>query len=147
MSNADPLPNPARTVLRRHIEWADTDAAGIYHWTTAGRLAEAAEAHLHTQLGIDGVTFGATPRLGVTLEFKRSLVFNDAVDVEIAVETIGRSSVSYAVTIGTRDGDGPAVTGSVKACFIDRETRRATPWPDAVREALSAGGPQPAADR
>jgi acyl-CoA thioesterase FadM len=38
--------------LRRRTEWIDTDAAGIYHWTTVFRFAEAAEAALHTALGI-----------------------------------------------------------------------------------------------
>jgi len=36
-----------------------TDAAGIYHWTTVFRFAEAAEAALHTALGIEQITFGA----------------------------------------------------------------------------------------
>ena len=47
-SDSDGLPDPARILLRRRIEWMDTDAAGIYHWTTVFRLAEAAEAALHT---------------------------------------------------------------------------------------------------
>ncbi|HKE78066.1 MAG TPA: thioesterase family protein [Solirubrobacteraceae bacterium] len=30
MSHDEPLPDPARIVLARRIEWIDTDAAGIY---------------------------------------------------------------------------------------------------------------------
>src|ERR687887_445643 len=63
MSHETQLTDPARVVLRRRIEWMDTDAAGIYHWTTVFRLAEAAEAALHTALGIVDLTFGATPRV------------------------------------------------------------------------------------
>ena len=68
MSHDDRLSDPARVVLKRRIEWMDTDAAGIYHWTTAFRLAEAAEAALHTALGIADFTFGATPRVAVSGE-------------------------------------------------------------------------------
>jgi acyl-CoA thioesterase FadM len=132
------LPNPARIVLRRRIEWIDTDAAGIYHWTTAFRLAEAAEAALHTALGIADRTFGVTPRVSVAAEFQRPLVFNDPVEVELAVEAVGRTSVRYALNI--TGPDGPAMSGQVTACLIDRETRRAVGWPDDLRERLENGG-------
>jgi acyl-CoA thioesterase FadM len=142
MSHDDGLPDPARIVLHRRIEWIDTDAAGIYHWTTAFRLAEAAEAALHTALGIADFTFGATPRLAVSASFSRPLRFNDPVDVELAVAAIGRASLDYRMSISAEDG--PAAEGSVKVCLIDRSTGRATPWPDDIRERLAAGGLQDA---
>jgi acyl-CoA thioesterase FadM len=142
MSHDDRLPDPARVVLERRIEWMDTDAAGIYHWTTAFRLAEAAEAAMHTALGIADFTFGATPRVAVSASFTRALRFNDLVEVALAVEAIGRTSVQYRLTISA--DAGPAVDGSLKACLIDRSTGRAVPWPADVRERLAAGGLQPA---
>jgi acyl-CoA thioester hydrolase len=142
MSHDDRLPDPARVVLKRRIEWMDTDAAGIYHWTTAFRLAEAAEAAMHTALGIADFTFGATPRVAVSASFTRALRFNDLVDVALAVEAIGRTSVQYRLTISA--DAGPAVDGRLKACLIDRSTGRAVPWPADVRERLAAGGLQPA---
>jgi acyl-CoA thioester hydrolase len=129
---------PARISLRRRIEWIDTDAAGIYHWTTAFRLAEAAEAALHTALGFADVTFGATPRVRVRADFKRALRFNDAVDVTLAVVDVGRTSVRYALAIAHEEA--PAVEGEIVSCLIDRETRRAIPWPDDIRAALETGG-------
>jgi acyl-CoA thioesterase FadM len=123
-------------VLQRRIEWIDTDAAGIYHWTTAFRLAEAAEAALHTELGIAGFTFGATPRVSVDAQFQRPLRFNDPVEVELAVESVGRSSVRYAFSV--TGPDGVAMTGHVTSALIDRETLRAAPWPDPVRAKLAA---------
>jgi acyl-CoA thioesterase FadM len=142
MSHDDGLSDPARVVLKRRIEWMDTDAAGIYHWTTAFRLAEAAEAALHTALGIAHFTFGATPRVAVSASFTHALRFNDLVDVALAVEAIGRTSVEYRLTITAEAG--PAVDGTLKACLIDRSTGRATPWPADVRERLAGGGLQDA---
>jgi acyl-CoA thioesterase FadM len=134
------LSDPARVVLRRRVEWMDTDAAGIYHWTTAFRFAEAAEAALHTALGIADVTFGATPRVHVEADFRRPLLFNEFVEIELAVRALGRSTIDYALAI--HGSAGPAVAGGITACFIDRETRRAARWPEHVRERLAAGGLQ-----
>jgi acyl-CoA thioester hydrolase len=142
MSHDQELPDPARVVLRRRIEWMDTDAAGIYHWTTVFRLAEAAEAALHTALGIADFTFGATPRVAVEATFARSLRFNDPVEVSLAVTRVGRSSVAYALAI---DGDaGRAAQGAVTSVLIDRATGRAAAWPDEIRAALREGGLQAA---
>jgi acyl-CoA thioester hydrolase len=121
--------------IRRRIEWMDTDAAGIYHWTTVFRLAEAAEASLHNALGIADRTFGATPRLRAAGDFQTPLRFNDVVDVTLRVTGVGRSSVIYAAEV--RRGDELAATAEIVACLIDRESKRATPWPDDIREALS----------
>jgi acyl-CoA thioesterase FadM len=144
MSHENELPDPARVVLNRRIEWMDTDAAGISHWTTVFRLAEAAEAALHTALGIADYTFGATPRVAVQASFARSLRFNDPVEVALTVTGLGRTSVEYGLAI-TGDG-GLAAEGSVKTCLIDRDTGRAIPWPDEIRAKLSGAGPQRAPD-
>jgi acyl-CoA thioesterase FadM len=132
------LPDPATIVLRRRIEWIDTDAAGIYHYTTAFRLAEAAEAAMHTALGIADRTFGLTPRLAVQVEFRRALRFNDEVEVTLAVAALGRSSVRYALTVA--GAAGVAVEGELTACLIDRDTGRATEWPEDMRARLASAG-------
>jgi acyl-CoA thioesterase FadM len=131
------VPAPASVSLRRRIEWMDTDAAGIYHWTTAFRLAEAAEAELHTRLGIEGITFGRTPRVAVEARFHRPLRFNDEVDVELAVERVGGASVTYRLVI--TGPEGVAVEGGLTACFVSAAKDGAEPWPDEVRAALEAG--------
>src|SRR5262249_51635741 len=102
-------------------------------------LAEAAEAALHTELGIADRTFGVTPRVSVAAEFHRPLRFNDPVEVELTVESVGRSSVRYALAI--TGPDGPAMRGNVTACLIDGTTKRAIAWPDDLRAALEGGGP------
>ena len=112
----------------------DTDAAGIYHYTTAFRFAEAAEAALHTEAGIDHITFGATPRVSVGFDFERPVKFNEEVEVGIAVTALGHSSITYEVTL-THAGEHVG-TGRIVGVFIDRSSGRAIPWPDEVRTAL-----------
>jgi acyl-CoA thioesterase FadM len=137
-SSPGDLTDPARIVLARRIEWMDTDAAGIYHYTTVFRLAEAAEAELHARLGIDHLTFGATPRLNVSAAFRRPLGFNDLVEVELEVTSIGRSSLAYRFRISNEDH--VAAEGEILLCYIDRATGRSSPWPEEVRHRLATGG-------
>jgi acyl-CoA thioester hydrolase len=138
------LPDPARIRIRHRVEWLDTDAAGIYHWTTVGRFAEAAEAALHNALGITDVTFGSTPRVSVAFEFTRALHFNDEVSVDFAVQAVGRSSARYRIVVRDRQ-DRVAATGTLTTCLVDASLQRSRPWPDRVRAALTSAGAQNAA--
>jgi YbgC/YbaW family acyl-CoA thioester hydrolase len=132
--------SPASITLRRRIEWADTDAAGIYHWSTALRLAEVAEAALHTALGFADRTFGVTPRLHISCDFSAPLRFNDLVEVQLVVTDVGRTSQTHEVTV--RHDGRVAATAKVVICHVDAETGQPTPWPDDIRELLASAGPQ-----
>lgn len=114
----------------------DTDAAGIYHWTTVFRLAEAAEAELHTALGIAELTFGAMPRISASFNFKRPLRFNDAVEIVLQVDRVGRSSIRYAIQV--LGPDGLAANGRISACLIDRESGSPAVWPAKVHRLLTS---------
>jgi acyl-CoA thioesterase FadM len=131
---------PAAITIRRRIEWMDTDAAGIYHWTSVFRLSEAAEAALHGALGIDHRTFGVTPRVAVNCEFRRSLRFNDIVYVRIAVTTLGRSSIKYAIEV--TGPEGLAAEGALTACLVEKDAGRPSEWPDDLRRLLAQAGEQ-----
>ena len=124
--------------VARRIEWMDTDAAGIYHYSTLLRLAEAAEAELHTTCGVAHITFGGTPRAHIEFDFKRPVKFNDEVITEIAVAALGRTSIIYELTF-THEAELVA-TGKIVAVFIDRDSRRPAPWPDELRAALAPTG-------
>jgi YbgC/YbaW family acyl-CoA thioester hydrolase len=125
---------PAIT-LKRRIQWIDTDAAGRWHFTTAFRLAEEAEAELHRSLGVADLTFGRTPRRKVECEFLVPLKFDDEIDVTLSVEKVGRTSVTYALSL-ERDGE-VAARGSLVMVYIDPGTEQAVELPEPVRRALS----------
>lgn len=133
--------DPARVTLVRRIEWGDTDAAGVYHWATVFRLVEAAEAVLHDRLGIRGYTFGTTPRVHVSCDFRRELSFFDAVRVELAVTDVGRSSVRYAFTLAREGEEGSAAEGELVAVHVSGQPGgTSAPWPGEIREKLADGG-------
>lgn len=132
---------PASVVIQRRIEWIDTDAAGHYHYSTAFRLSEAAEAVLHDRLGIRDETFGRTPRVRVSADLRATLHFHDLVDTTYEVSRVGRTSVSYGFRI--HRGDRLAVEGEVVSVLLDRPEGDLVPWPDRWREQLLTAGPQP----
>lgn len=113
----------------------DTDAAGVWHNTTAIRWTEDAEAELHRSLGIIDRTFGLTPRVHLEYDFGVPLHFDDEVLVHLSVAELGSSSVTYEVTVDR--GEERAATGRLIAVLTDGETRRPRPWPDDLRSALS----------
>jgi acyl-CoA thioesterase FadM len=130
---------PASIRIRRRVEWMDTDAAGIYHWTTIGRFAEAAEAALFQALGIPAQTLELTPRLRVQLEFRRPLRFGDEAWAELTVAAVGRTSLRYALRVTDLD-ENPVADGEIVCCLLDAERTRARPWPDDMRVAFQTRG-------
>lgn len=121
----------------------DTDAAGIYHWATVFRLLEAAEAELHERLGIRETTFGRTPRVHVTCDFRRELRFFDLVELTLAVSRVGRSSATYHFTLADAAPDKTAAEGTLVVAFTTGSPGgRAMPWPADLRDRLLNGGDQ-----
>jgi len=90
------------TVTRR-VEFRDTDAAGIAHYSTFFTAFEAAEHDFLRSLGLsvkltleDGTY--SFPRVQASCQYRRPLVFEQPYAIEVAVTRLGRSSVTYAGT-------------------------------------------------
>lgn len=130
---------PASIVWRGRLDWADTDAAGIAHWTAVFRLVERAEAALFTALGHAEV-FGIAPRTGVEVRYRGPLRFNDEVEVELAVTKVGASTVRYSFVVS--GPAGVAAEGKLGACIVDPETFASVAMSADLRERLGGAGPQ-----
>jgi YbgC/YbaW family acyl-CoA thioester hydrolase len=123
----------ASIAIRRRIQWFDTDSSTKYHNTAPLRLMEEAEAALLDRLGIVREVYGWLPRRHVTIDYQRPLRFWDEVEVHLAVEEVGLTSVTYGFRI-RKDAEDHA-SGSVVAVYID-EQGRPRRWPDAFRSLL-----------
>jgi acyl-CoA thioester hydrolase len=121
-------------VIRRRLDWADTDAAGYWHHSTFWKYAEAGEAELMRSLGLSGLTFGATPRRSVAAEFLRPIYFDDEVEIRFEVDEVGRTSTRYRITLSV-DGEA-AATGTLSVVLVGDDGRPA-PWPDEARRLLA----------
>lgn len=86
---------------RRRVEFRDTDAAGIVHFSAFFFWMESAEHELLRSAGVAVVdqpvegTVASWPRVSATCDYLSAARFGDELDIVVAVEAIGRSSVTY----------------------------------------------------
>jgi acyl-CoA thioester hydrolase len=132
------MAEPASIVIRRRIQWFDTDASSKYHNTAPLRLMEEAEAVLLDRLGIVREVYGWLPRRRVEIDYHRPLRFWDEVEVHLQVLAVGGTSVTYGFRI-SRDNEDHA-EGNVVAVLIDSEGRSLR-WPEEWRRLLAESGP------
>lgn len=136
---------PALTT-RRRVEFRDTDAAGIVHFSAFFLWMESAEHELLRSCGIPVVESGAGgpgvdvswPRVSAGCDYVSAVRFGDEVDVAVSVEKLGTTSVTYGFAF-THAGV-PVAKGRVVAvrCQL-RPGRRpeAVPIPDDVAARLA----------
>jgi acyl-CoA thioester hydrolase len=90
---------PFRTT--RRVDFADTDVAGIVHFSNFFRYMEAAEVAFLRELGLsvqmpyEGQELGF-PRVSASCDFVRPARFDDLLTIAVRVHKVGRKSVTYA---------------------------------------------------
>ena len=113
---------PIEYRYQRRVQFHETDQAGIVHFSWYFKYMEEAEHALWRHLGMSIAPpepeFGF-PRVNATCDFKAPLKFEDEVEVQIVVESIGRSSLRYACTL--RRGTEVVATGSMTSVCVKRD--------------------------
>lgn len=136
---SDAMSEPASIVVRRRVEWADTDASGKYHNTVAFKLAEQAETRLLDALGLLEDVYGRLPRVHMSADLTEPLRFNDEVEVDLRVEEVGKTSLTYGFDI--RKGGRSVAVGRMIAVLLRGPGQREE-WPAEHRRVLQQAGPQ-----
>jgi len=131
--------SPASILVQRRIEWPGTDASGHWHNTAAFRLIEVAETALLERIGLLDEIYGRLPRVHITADFQRLLMFRDLLDCHIVVAHIGRTSITYHFEI--RRDDEVCVTAEVVATLLTQDGQP-TEWLETHRDRLMGAGPQ-----
>ncbi len=85
----------------RNVEFAETDMAGIVHFSNYFRWMESCEMAFCRELALPLVDFSpgqATgwPRVNVHCEFHAPFRFGDVVQVQLLVQKIGTKAITYA---------------------------------------------------
>ena len=86
--------------LTRRVEFRETDAAGIVHFSCFFHYMEEAEHAMLRSLGLsvqmphDGVTL-SWPRVSARCEYEGPIRFDDLVDIRVTLGRIGEKSVTY----------------------------------------------------
>jgi 4-hydroxybenzoyl-CoA thioesterase/acyl-CoA thioester hydrolase len=130
-------------VTHRRVEFADTDMAGIVHFSRFFVFMETAEHALRRHLGHEvqgvdgeGVPIG-WPRVAVSCDYRSPARFGDELDLEVWVVELGRSSVTFGVRF--RRGDVVLAEGRMTSvcCRLAPEVRPVA-IPADLAERLSA---------
>lgn len=130
---------PALTT-RRRVEFRDTDAAGIVHFSAFFLWMESAEHELLRAAGLqvfeplpDGET-ASWPRVSASCDYKSAVRFGDEVEIRAWVADVGRSSATFAFRF--EHGGMPVAEGKIVAvrCLM-RPGRK--PEPVAIPEETS----------
>lgn len=96
------MPQTIRT--SRRVEFRDTDAAGIVHFSVFFTYMEEAEHELWRQIGLsvkhkfdDGVL--TWPRVSAHCDYVSPIRFEDIVDIDVQVERLGAKSIVFAFAL------------------------------------------------
>jgi acyl-CoA thioester hydrolase len=110
----------------RRVTFADTDMAGIAHFTSVLRWVEEAEAAWWRSHGRalcehepDGTIVG-WPKVAVSVEYHAPIHFEDLLAVTLAVERDGRTSRTWSFTIERKSDGVETATGVITVVHVAR---------------------------
>jgi YbgC/YbaW family acyl-CoA thioester hydrolase len=86
----------------RRVQFAETDLAGIVHFSTMFRFMEEAEHAMWRAAGLTIAERGSDlgwPRLSAALEFRNPLRFEDEFEVWVRIAALKRRTIEYEFTI------------------------------------------------
>ena len=109
-------------VLKRRVQFHETDTAGIVHFSCFYRYMEEAEHALWRAAGLSIAPPDAAvgfPRVAASFDFHRPLRFEDEFEVRIRIAAIGARSIRYTAHV-TKDGAAVATGGLTVACVAKR---------------------------
>ena len=87
---------------RRRVQFAETDLAGIVHFSVMFLYMEEAEHAMWRAAGLsiaDPTSDLAWPRLSASLEFRNPLRFEEEFDVRLQISALKTRMIEYACTI------------------------------------------------
>lgn len=135
------MPQPSFSISRR-VEFRDTDAAGIVHFSVFFTYMEEAEHEFLRSLGLNILLNDAEgqlsfPRVSASCDYHSPLRFEDNVEMTIRLCHVGKSSISYEIEFAT--AGRTAANGKITAVccrILPDGAIRPISIPDWIREKL-----------
>jgi 4-hydroxybenzoyl-CoA thioesterase/acyl-CoA thioester hydrolase len=133
----------------RRIEFRDTDAAGIAHFSSFFVAMEQIEHEFLRSLGLSVLSSDEAgpiswPRVAANCDYSGAARFEDVLDAQLTVDYLGQKSVTYRVRFAHRGR--PVAEGTITAvcCRLDGGLWQSIPIPDAFRHKLEPFVAEPA---
>lgn len=131
--------------IRRRVQFAETDMAGIVHFANYFRWMEEVEHAFFRSLGLSvamtltGIELG-WPRVSVACEFYGPLRFEEEVELRLRVTKVGGKSLSYEVDMLLGDKLVALGKSTSVCCQHTPQGLQAIAIPDPIREKLASSG-------
>jgi acyl-CoA thioesterase FadM len=133
--NIAAMTSPANHIHRRRVEFADTDAAGVAHFSRLLAMVEEAEHGFFRERGIPILTAdSAWPVVKSEVDFCGACRFGEEIEIRLGDFHPGKSSLAYAFE-GAIDGR-KVFSGKMTKCHISPATGRSAEIPAELREVL-----------
>lgn len=128
--------------LTRRVQFHETDAAGLVHFSVFFRYMEEAEHALWREAGLSIAPRGSEigwPRLETSFEFREALRFEDEFEIEIRVVEVASRKIRYECRL-TKAGAHVATGRLTIVCVrkVAGEPMRAVAIPREIAERLRA---------
>ncbi len=112
---------------RRRVEFRDTDAAGIVHFSVFFAYMEQAEHELLRSLGLSviqkvGDRTISWPRVHAECNYRKPARFEDELEIQVSVSRIGDKSLTYQFSF--RLGADSIADGQIVAACCEVENRQ-----------------------
>jgi len=124
------------------IRFGDIDHAGIVYYPRFLHYFHVAlEEFFGQALGVDYPTLIDEHRIGLPTvhletDFSKSLRFGDAIEVEVSVLKIGKSSITFGYRVFKQGEDRPWTQGHNVVVCLDMDTFKKKDVPDWLRQKL-----------
>jgi YbgC/YbaW family acyl-CoA thioester hydrolase len=137
---------PSAFSILRRVQFAETDMAGIVHFSNYFRMMEEVEHAFFRSLGLsvamqyEGMHVG-WPRVSVSCDYFGPVRFEQEVELKLRVARLGEKSFNYEVDFLV-EGRRMALGKTTSVCCELRPdgTMRSIPIPAAIREKLAPAG-------
>ena len=107
---------------RRRVQFQETDASGIVHFTNFFKYAEEAEHAMWREAGLtieSSTSEIGWPRVAASFEYLKALYFQDEIDVHLRIIAKSGKTIQYRSVL-TRNGIVVAVGTSTCICVRKR---------------------------
>lgn len=119
---------PESFQTKRRVEFRDTDAAGIVHFSVFFAYMEEAEHQLLREAGLSVVSQmnGKTvswPRVSANCDYRKAIKFEQVISIDVSIQRLGSKSITWQFQFRNEAGDTIAEgTTTTVCCEIPQET-------------------------
>jgi acyl-CoA thioester hydrolase len=134
----------AEYILRRRVQFYETDVAGIVHFSWFFRYMEEAEHALWREAGLSIHPPDSElgwPRVAASFDFQRALRFEDEFDVHLRIAEMTRKTIRYECLV-RKQGEQIASCTMTIACVRKTPTMRAVEIPEEIVKRLTVAAPE-----